>query len=163
MNYPLIFFIKFFYIVLNIFLCESSRASNVREHTATRSDFEHSNQQNTGQSHAQSVGTLKTGYPLVQALNQDKRQDGRTCPCVTWLPSHGTGQLQSCHVSHGSSSRHQGSRQLRDRHVPRGPVSRLLARDSSETATCPLGSSSRLLALDSCKAATCPVGGSCGL
>jgi hypothetical protein len=71
------------------------------------------------------VGTLKTGYPHIQALSQDEGQDGRsfapTClmapapaswlkaapepPCATWLqlspPS--SGHLWSRHVSRGSS------------------------------------------------------------
>jgi hypothetical protein len=92
------------------------------------------------------VGTLKTGYPHVQAPSQDERQDGHTCLRVPRLPSPGTGQLWSRHVPLGSSSHHQGPRQLRDSHVPHGPISHLLAQDSSLTATYPLGSSSRLLA-----------------
>jgi hypothetical protein len=39
------------------------------------------------------VGTLKTGYPHVQALSQDERRDGRTSPRVPRLLSPGTGQL----------------------------------------------------------------------
>jgi hypothetical protein len=35
---------------------------------------------------ADSVGTLETGYPCIQALSQDKKQDG----------------LRRCHVFHGS-------------------------------------------------------------
>jgi hypothetical protein len=55
-----------------------------------------------------SVGTLNTGYPRVQAPCQDERQDGRTCPGAPWyrLPSPDTGQLRSYHVPHGSSSCH---------------------------------------------------------
>jgi hypothetical protein len=92
------------------------------------------------------VGTLKTGYPRVQAPSIDERQDGHTCPRVPWLSSLDTGQLQSCHVPHVSSSRHQAPRQLWDRHVPYGPSFDLLAQDSSKATTCPLGSSSLLLA-----------------
>jgi hypothetical protein len=106
------------------------------------------------------VGTLKTGYPRVQAPSQDERQDGRTCPRVMWLPSPDTGQLWSRYVPRGSSSRHQAPGQLWDRHMPRDLGSRLLAQDSSEAATCPLSSSSssRLLAQDSSEVATCPLG-----
>jgi hypothetical protein len=86
-------------------------------------------------------------------------------PRASWplLSSPGTGQLQDCHVPHGSSSCHQGQQQLWDRHVPCGPGPHLLSQDSSGTATCPQGSSSRLLAQDSSKATMCPMGRSCEL
>jgi hypothetical protein len=88
------------------------------------------------------VDSLKAEYPHIQALSQDKGQDGRsfapTCPvapapaswlraapeppCVPWLqpPPPSSGQLRSCHMSRGSSSC-------------------LLAQCSSGAATCPMG------------------------
>jgi hypothetical protein len=53
------------------------------------------------------VGTLKTGYPRVQAPSQDERQDGRACPRVPWLrlPPPGSGELQSHHMPRGLGSR----------------------------------------------------------
>jgi hypothetical protein len=105
------------------------------------------------------VGTLKTRYPHVQASNQDERQDGCTCPHVSWLwlpPPRLRGAPEP----------------------PRAPWPRLLAQRSSGaatcfmalapttrprgsfgTVTCPLGSSSRLLAQGSSRAATSLVGG----
>jgi hypothetical protein len=85
------------------------------------------------------IDTLQTGFPCIQALSWDEGQDVRSCtpvclvtlapdswlgaapgpPCVPWLqlPPVGLGQLRSCHMSRGSSSR-------------------LLARGSSGAITC---------------------------
>jgi hypothetical protein len=92
------------------------------------------------------VDTLKTRYPCVQALSQDERQDRRVCrlrgapelPRASWpwLPSPRSGQLQSRHVSHGSSSHHQAPGQLRDRQVP--PRLQLLPPGSGQLRSCPV-------------------------
>jgi hypothetical protein len=65
------------------------------------------------------VGTLKTGYPCVQAPSQDERQDGRTC-----------------RVFHGSRLLAQGSSGAAMCLVAPAPTTR--ARGSSEAAMCPM-------------------------
>jgi hypothetical protein len=80
------------------------------------------------------VGTLKTGYPRVQAPGQDRRPAlGPPRVLRTQLPLPGPGQLRSRHVSCGPSSRCPA----RGRHVSRKPSSRCPARGSSGAAACP--------------------------
>jgi hypothetical protein len=99
------------------------------------------------------VGTLKIGYPCIQALSKRPKTRRRTCPRVPRLPSPGTRPLRR-HVPRDSSSRHQGLRQLRDCHMPYGLGSRLLTQDSSRTAACLVAPATR--AHDSSGTATCP-------
>jgi hypothetical protein len=107
------------------------------------------------------VGTVKIGYPRVQAPSQDERQDGRACPRVTWLRllPLGSRELRSRYVPHdpGSPLLAQGSSRAATCLMAPAPTTR--PRGSSGTATCPLGSSSYLLAQGSSGAATCFVGG----
>jgi hypothetical protein len=89
------------------------------------------------------VGTLRTGYPYVQAPSQDKRQDSSgaaACP-------RGSGSRLPTQCSSGAVT------------CPHGSGSRLSAQGSSGAATCRLGSSTRLLAQGSSGVATCPVDG----
>jgi hypothetical protein len=111
------------------------------------------------------VGTIKTGYPRVQALSQDERQDGHACTCVPWhrLPPPDSGELRSRHVPCGRGSRLLAHGSFGATTCQIGPAPATKPRGSSETATCPLGSTSRFLAQGSSGAATCPVGGLYGL
>jgi hypothetical protein len=105
------------------------------------------------------VGTLNTGYPRVQAPSQDERQDGHACPRVPWLrlPPPGSRELQSRHVPRGPGSRLLTLGSSRDATCLMAPAPATRPRGSSGTGMCPLGSSSHLLA------ATCPVDGIYGL
>jgi hypothetical protein len=76
------------------------------------------------------VGTLRTGYPHIQASSQDNSSR---------LPAGGSSEAVTC---------------------PRGSVSRLPARDSSGAATCPCGTGSSLLARGSSGTATWHLGSS---
>jgi hypothetical protein len=96
-----------------------------------------------------SVGTLKTGYPHIQAPSQDKRHNssrGATCPrdFGARLLAQGSSGGAACPRGSGSHLPARGS--SRAATCPRGSGSRLPAQGTSEAATYHLGSSSRLLA-----------------
>jgi hypothetical protein len=75
------------------------------------------------------VGTLRTRYPRVQVLGQDRRRDMQiTCP-YAWLTS-------ACPCVLRTQLPLPSPGQLRDRHVSGRPSSRCPARGSSGAATC---------------------------
>jgi hypothetical protein len=92
------------------------------------------------------VGTLRTGYPHVQASSQDNgsrlpvggSSRAATYPRSSGFPARGSSRAATC---------------------PRGTGSRLPARGSSRAATCHLDSSTHLLAQGSSRAATYPEDG----
>jgi hypothetical protein len=94
------------------------------------------------------VGTLRTGYPCVQASSQDNGSclpaggcsGAAMCPRGSRLPARGSSGAATC---------------------PHGSGSRLPARGSSGAVTCHLGSSTHHLTYDSSGAATCPDDGFC--
>jgi hypothetical protein len=96
------------------------------------------------------VGTLRTGYPCVQASSQDNdsrllaggSSGAATCPCGSdfRLPARDSSEAATC---------------------PPGSGSRFPARGSSVAATWHLGSSTHHLAHGSSGAATCPEDGFC--
>jgi hypothetical protein len=90
------------------------------------------------------VGTLRTGYPLVQASSQDND----SC-----LPAGGSSRATTCPRSSGSHLPAQGSSGAAM--CPHGSGSHLPARGSSGAATCHLGSSTHLPAQGSSGVATC--------
>jgi hypothetical protein len=105
------------------------------------------------------VGTLRTGYPRVQAPSQDKRQGGRACPCVPRprLPPLGSSGAAACPRNSGSRLPARGRSGATT--CPCGSSFHLLVRGGSRAATCCLGSSTHLLAQGSSGAATCPEDG----
>jgi hypothetical protein len=91
------------------------------------------------------VGTLRTGYPCVQASSKDNGSR---------LPARGSSGAVTCPRASGTHLLARGS--SRAATCPRGSGSRLPARGSSGDATCHLGSSTHHLAHGSSGAAMCP-------
>jgi hypothetical protein len=98
------------------------------------------------------VGTVRTGYPHVQASSQDNGSR---------LPAGGCSGAATCPRGSGSRLLAWGSSGAAT--CPRGSGSRLSARGSSGAATCHLGSSTHHLTYGSSGAATCPDDGFCKL
>jgi hypothetical protein len=73
------------------------------------------------------VGTLRTGYPCVQAPSQDKGQGRLACPRVwrPWLPPTDLGQLWGRHVSPVPASRLGAAPRPPPAPVAPSPTSRL--------------------------------------
>jgi hypothetical protein len=108
------------------------------------------------------IGTLRIGYPRVQALSQDKRQGNSgvaVCPCGSraHFPAQGSSWGAAC--PRGSDSRLLARSSSGTATCPRGSGSCLPAQGSSGATTCCLGSSTRLLAQGSSRAAICPMDG----
>jgi hypothetical protein len=98
------------------------------------------------------VGTLRTGYPRVQASSQDNGSS---------LPVGGSSRAATCPHGSGSCLPARGSSGAAT--CPRGSGSYLPAQGRSRDTTCHLGYSIHLLAQGSSGATTCPEDGLCRL
>jgi hypothetical protein len=103
------------------------------------------------------IGTLRTGYPRVQAPSQDKRQassGAAACPrgSSARLPTQGSSGGAAC--PHGSDSRLPAQGGFGATTCPRGSGFCLPAQGSFGATTCRLGSSTCLLAQSSSRATT---------
>jgi hypothetical protein len=101
-----------------------------------------------------SIGTLRTGYPRVQASSQDNGSGSR-------LPAGGSSGAATCPRGFGSRLPARGS--SRAVTCPRSSGSCQPAQGSSGAAACHLGCSTHLLAQGSSEAAMCLEDGLCRL